>query len=286
VVAHDFRGRVGDEHLPSNRESAQARGAVHLRSVIVAGPLDRFAGAHRGANLDGRRERPAFLQNCALQLDCGLHCVGRARKDRERAVSLAALLDDAPLSRRDDVADDLVVPFERLDHLLGELLPQLSRTDDVGEEEGHDPAGKRISRGHRRRRRRRRVQQARVLLEHAALELGELGARFYADVRKLFARTLECAQCVDLPPRSILGEHSMPPKSLVVRMLFGQRFELAEHLLVLPEREPDVDALAERLEVLALETGALSDCPRPFELLERRSPPERERAIKMSELRA
>ena len=62
VVAHDLRGRVGDEHLSCTREPSQPCGAVHLRSVVVARPLDRFARADRGANLDRCRERPALLQ--------------------------------------------------------------------------------------------------------------------------------------------------------------------------------------------------------------------------------
>ena len=106
--------------------------------------------------------------------------------------------------------------------------------------------------------------QGRVVVEHATLELDEVGARFDAQLMcEVVAELLVRAQRLRLPAGAICGEHPLSAQPLVERVLLGQRIELAQRFEMLTPIESRLRAQRERVEVTPLEARPLGVRPWP-----------------------
>jgi hypothetical protein len=95
--------------------------------------------------------------------------------------------------------------------------------------------------------------------QDAALELLELLARLDAQlVDERPARILVRLEGLGLAPRAVEREHQLGAQPLSKRMVADQRFELADHLRVVAERQLGLDALLDGRQAQLLEAGDLA----------------------------
>jgi hypothetical protein len=86
-------------------------------------------------NSDHNRIGPRLIIQRGLHLQCGSERVSRDGKGSREGIARPG--KDVTAMLGEDVADDLVVTMKSGPHEIGMLLPQLARSFDVGEHEGH-----------------------------------------------------------------------------------------------------------------------------------------------------
>ena len=134
VGTYELAGRLRDEHLPAVPHRGDPRGAVDVEPDVPLVGDDRLArvNAHADADRPGRQRRLALLR--------GGQRITRARERNEERVALRVDLD--PVVRGERCTKRAAMLAERVGVAVTELVQQLRRALDVGEEEGDGSAGK------------------------------------------------------------------------------------------------------------------------------------------------
>ena len=124
----------------------------------------------------------------------------------------------------------------------------------------------------------RRRLEGRVLLQHLPLELAKRSGGLDPHlVGKRPPKRLVARERLRVPAGPVEREHVLQAEALAKRVLGDQRFELADHVAVMAEREVGLDPLLERGQAELLETRALVPGERLRDLGQRGPAPERKR---------
>jgi hypothetical protein len=134
VGTHELAGGLGDEHLPAVPDRGDARGAMDVEPDVPLVGDDRLAGVDAHTHADGpRRQRLLPHPGGGQRVTC-------ARERHEERVALRVDLD--PVVRGERCPEHAPVLPQRVRVAVTQLVQQLRRAFDVGEEEGDGAAGK------------------------------------------------------------------------------------------------------------------------------------------------
>ena len=111
---------------------------IEWRTKVIAVAFLGGAGVQCRANADGADLAPGFLSKGALGVESGPQR-GRGRRERG-AEGVANGLEDVTTVCFDGRPEDGIVTHDSTRHQVGESLPELGASCDVGEEKGYSPA--------------------------------------------------------------------------------------------------------------------------------------------------
>ena len=131
-IAQPLRHRLRDEHLSAMRRIHDPGRAVDgvAEVIVVAGLYG--ARMHAAAHAQREARRGGRIEQCDLDFNHGSEAI---RRILERGVNaVAGRLDHAPAMAVHGVAQQRIVPADRLRHLFRLLFPLRRASFDVGEE--------------------------------------------------------------------------------------------------------------------------------------------------------
>ena len=137
-AGHERRRRRREEHLPAVTRRADPRGAMDVDSDVALLADDGFAGVEAHAHAKGVSVRPRIRVEGTLRRDRRGNRVAGAFEAEEECVALR--VDLLTPSGSEGVADHAAVLGKRVGVSVAELLEQLGRALDVGEDEGDGAA--------------------------------------------------------------------------------------------------------------------------------------------------
>jgi hypothetical protein len=138
--------RLRDEDLPSMGGRGDAGGSVHVDPDVVAAGDRGLSGVHAHPHLHFDVVRPRLVTECALRRDRRLHRGHGRSEHHEEGVAFGR----GDVSVADRLAQQPVMIVEQRVVRGTELLEQLGRSLDVGEQEGDGARGRVARRAQRK----------------------------------------------------------------------------------------------------------------------------------------
>ena len=132
-------GALRYHHLAAVRRCRDSRRVMHVEADVLVADQRRLARVQTDAHADGAALRPFVRREAALGVGGCAACVERALEDAEERVAFGPQLGAFPAL--EGLAQDGVVVHLGLDVLVAQLLHELGRALDVGEEKRDRAAG-------------------------------------------------------------------------------------------------------------------------------------------------